>query len=85
VSAVDKDMYTWVSSAYEWWSNLWLWVSELSGLVYKVNSSGQRTEPLGTPQNKFLFLLIETYLLRMSGSRWVLWLMCYTNQRGYPK
>ena len=24
VSAVDKDMYTWVSSAYKWWSNLWL-------------------------------------------------------------
>jgi len=29
VSAVDKDMYTWVSSAYKWWSNLWLWISEL--------------------------------------------------------
>ena len=24
VSAVDKDMYTWVSSAYKLWCNLWL-------------------------------------------------------------
>jgi len=40
-------------------------------VVYRVNSSGPRTEPWGTPQNKgtALFLLIETYLLRMSGSR----------------
>jgi len=32
-SAVDKDIYTWVSSAYKWWSNLWLWIRELSGAV----------------------------------------------------
>jgi len=52
VFIVDKDMYTWVSSAYKWWSNLWLWISEFSGVVYRVNSSGPRTEPWGTPQNK---------------------------------
>jgi len=27
-------------------------ISELSGVVYRVNSSGSRTEPWGTPQNK---------------------------------
>ena len=41
---------------------------EISGVVYRVNSSGSRTEPWGTPQNKgtTYLLLIETYLLRMS-------------------
>ena len=48
VTVVDKDMYTWVSSAYNWWSNWWMWMSELSDLVYRVNSSGPRTEPWGT-------------------------------------
>jgi len=50
VSAVDKDMYTWVSSAYKWWSNLWLWIRELSGVLYRINT-GPRTEPWGTLQN----------------------------------
>ena len=35
VSAVDKYMYTWMSSAYKSWSNLWLWIRELT-----VNSNG---------------------------------------------
>ena len=52
VSAVDKDIYTWVSSSYKWWSNLWLWIRELSGLAYSVNNNGPRTEPWGTPENK---------------------------------
>jgi len=51
VSAVNKDMYTWVSSAYKLWSNLWLWIRELSGVLYKVNSSRPRTEPCRMPQN----------------------------------
>ena len=52
VVIVDIDMYTWVSSAYKWWSKLLLWIRELSGVVYRVNGSGPRTEPWGTPQNK---------------------------------
>ena len=34
MSAVDKYMYTWVSSAYKWWSNLWLWIRELIVVWY---------------------------------------------------
>ena len=49
VSVVDKDVYTWVSSAYNWMSNSWLWIRELNGVVYRVNSSGSRTEPWKTP------------------------------------
>jgi len=52
VSTVYKDMYTWVSPAYKWWSNLWLWIRELSRVVYGVNNSDPRTEPWGTLQNK---------------------------------
>ena len=52
VSAVDKDMYTWISSGNKWWPNLSLWIRELSGVVYRVNSCGPRTEPWGTQQNK---------------------------------
>ena len=51
VSAVDKDMFTWVLSAYKWWSNLWLWIRELSSVVYRVNSNGLWMEPWGKPQN----------------------------------
>jgi len=58
-------------------------------MVYNVNSSGPRTEHWGTPQNKgstfekyFLILLIETYFVRKSGSRYVLCMICHTNQRG---
>ena len=76
VSAVDKDMYTWVSSTYKRWSNLWLWLSEHTGVVYRVNSNVPRIELKEYRKTKalhlkniFLFLLIETYLLRMSGSR----------------
>ena len=90
VSPVDKDIHTWVSSAYRWWSNLWLWISGvLSGVLYRVNSSVLRAEleerrktwelPL---KNSFPLLLIESYLLRMSRFKWVLCLKCYTNQRG---
>jgi len=50
VSAIDKYAYTWVSSAYIWWSYLWPWIRELSNVVYKVNSSCPRTEPWTTPQ-----------------------------------
>ena len=52
VSAVNKNMYTWVSSAYKWWSNLWLSIRERSGMAYRVNNIGPRTEALGTSQNK---------------------------------
>jgi len=83
VSAVDKYMHTRVSSAYKWWSNVWL-----SGVIYRVNSSDPWTEPWETLHTKALplktnslFLLIETYLLRMSWSRWVLCHICHTNQR----
>jgi len=67
-SAVAEEMFTWVSSAYKWWSNFWLWIRQ-----HRVNSSCPRTEPWGTPENKgtafekqFLILLIETFLSRMS-------------------
>ena len=49
VSAVDEDMYSWVLSTYKWWSNWWLWISELSGVG---NNSGPRTESWGTLENK---------------------------------
>ena len=52
MSDVDKDVYTWVSSAYKWWYNLSLWISELTGIVYSVNSSGPRTETCGYPKTK---------------------------------
>ena len=84
VSVVDKDMYTWVSSAYKRWSNLWLWISELSGVVSRVNSSGPWTDSWGTPQNKgtafekHVLAFIETYLLRTCP-------ICYANQRGDPE
>jgi len=47
-------------------------ISELSGVIYRVNSTGPRTAALGTPQTKGIafekeFLIF--YLLRMSGSR----------------
>jgi len=45
VYVVDKDTNTWVSSAYKWLSNVWLWIRELSGVLYRVNSSGPRTKP----------------------------------------
>jgi len=45
MSAVYKDIYIWVLSAYKRWSNLWLEISELSGVVYRVNNSDPRTEP----------------------------------------
>ena len=33
-----------------WWSRLWLWITELNGVVYRVKSNGPKTEPWGTPQ-----------------------------------
>ena len=42
VSAVDKDLYTWVLSAYKWRAYLWLCIRQLSGVIYRVNSSGLR-------------------------------------------
>ena len=44
VSAVDKDMYTWVSSAYTWWSNLWLWIRELIVQVIVVLLFGENPQ-----------------------------------------
>jgi len=41
VSALDKDVYTWISSA----SKFWLLIRHLSGVVNRVNSSCPRTEP----------------------------------------
>ena len=40
---VDKAMYTWVSSAYKWWSNLWQYIRELSGIQRKQQPSKNRT------------------------------------------
>ena len=44
VSAVDKGMYTWVSAAYKWSSNLWLQMRDLRAASYRVNSSCPRIE-----------------------------------------
>ena len=48
-------MYTWVSFAFKRWSNLWLWIRGLSGVVYRVNSTDPRTEPGRTPQNMVVY------------------------------
>ena len=89
VPAAYKYMYTCVWSAYKWWSNLLLWIRKLSGVVYIVNISGPRTESWGTPQNMgittenvLIFIEYDTYLLRISGFKWVMCLICHTNQRG---
>ena len=58
VSAVDKDIYAWVASACKLWPKLLLRITELCGVVHKVNRSGPRTEPWGTLlplKNGFIF------------------------------
>ena len=50
-SVVDKDIYTSVLSACIWLYQFWLWIRELSGVVYRVNNSSPRTDPWGRQQN----------------------------------
>ena len=42
------EQYYWVSSAYRWWSIEDAFMSELSGVVYKI--IGPKTELCGTPR-----------------------------------
>ena len=39
----------WVSSANVWWPIEWCWMTLERGVVYKINRTGPRTEPWGTP------------------------------------
>ena len=74
VCAVDRDIYTWVSFAYKWWYHLWLWIRELTGVVYEINSSSPRTESWETPQNKGSSSE-KQFLIYMS------WTLFVTNER----
>jgi len=47
VFAVNKVMHTWVSSAYNWWPNLWLWIRERNAVLQLQNSSSPITAKLG--------------------------------------
>jgi hypothetical protein len=47
----EKEMKSCVSSAYRWWDTDVLDNKELSGVVYRMNRSGPRTEPWGTPHD----------------------------------
>jgi len=61
ISALDKYMYTWVSSAYKW--RYTLWIRKLSGVVYRKHSLGDDYKTkLMALKNSFLFVLIENGL-----------------------
>ena len=48
-SVLEREREICVSSAYRWWQMLCLIITLLKGVVYRVNKSGSRTEPWGTP------------------------------------
>ena len=46
------DLWSWVSSARNWWLTEWLAMTSESGVVYKTISTEPSTEPCGTPNSK---------------------------------
>ena len=52
----------WVSSAQRWWFMSKLEIIALSGVVYKVKSTGPSTEPCGTPYESVI-LSEKVYLI----------------------